>query len=284
MTARNLYRKSLNNVMLSLTGVCAFLTVSTLFIILAYLVYNGASSVNLDFFTKLPRATGESGGGMANAIVGSAEIVGFAALVGIPVGFFTGVYLSEWGGQGTFAFVVRYMCDLLNGVPSIVIGIFAWVVVVRPMHHFSALAGGLALSLMLIPITAKSTEQFLSEVPRSLREGSLALGATKWRTIALVVVPAARKGIMTGIILGIARISGESAPLLFTSLNNEFWSNGLSEPTASLPYMIYTRAISPYDDWHRQAWAAGFVLLTLVLVANIAARLILTRGSSSARG
>jgi len=283
VTARNLYRKTLNNVMLTLTGVCALVTVSTLFVILAYLVYNGATSVNLDFFTKLPKPTGEAGGGMANAILGSAEIVGFAALVGIPFGFMTGVYLSEWGSNGAFAFVVRYMCDLLNGVPSIVIGIFASIVIVKPMGHFSALAGGFALSLMLIPITAKSTEQFLSEIPRSLREGSLALGASKWRTIASVVVPAARKGIMTGIILGIARISGEAAPLLFTSLNNEYWSNGLGEPTASLPYMIYTRALSPYDDWHRQAWAAGLVLLTLVLIANVAARLILTRGST-ARG
>jgi phosphate transport system permease protein len=283
MTAHNLYRKSVNNVMLTLTGVCAFLTVSTLFVILAYLVYNGATSVNLDFFTQLPKGTGETGGGMANAILGSAEIVGIAAVIGIPVGFFTGIYLAEWGGR-TFGFIVRYMCDLLNGVPSIVIGMFAWIVMVRPLHHFSALAGGFALSLMMIPITAKSTEQFLTEIPRALREGSLALGATKWRTIASVVIPAARKGIMTGVILGVARISGESAPLLFTSLNNQYWSNGLSEPTASLPVMIYTHAIAPYDDWHRQAWAAGLVLLGLVLIANIAARLIMTRGMSATRG
>jgi phosphate transport system permease protein len=282
MTARNIYRKGLNNVMLTLTGLCALVTVSTLFVILAYLVYNGGKSVDLNFFTQLPKSPGEAGGGMANAILGSAEIVGIAALIGIPFGFFTGVYLAEWGGR-TFSFLVRYMCDLLNGVPSIVIGMFAWIVVVRPMHHFSALAGGFALSLMMIPITAKSTEQFLSEVPRALREGALALGATKWRSVATVVVPAARKGIMTGIILGIARISGESAPLLFTSLNNQFWSSGLSEPTASLPVMIYSHAIAPYDDWHRQAWAAGLVLLGLVLIANIAARLILTRGSA-ARG
>ena len=282
MTVRNLYRKGLNNVMLTLTGVCALVTVSTLFVILAYLVYNGGKSVDLDFFTQLPRSTGETGGGMANAILGSAEIVGFAALIGIPVGFFTGVYLSEWGGAA-FSFLVRYMADLLNGVPSIVIGMFAWIVVVRTTGHYSALAGGFALSLMMIPITAKSTEQFLQEVPRALREGSLALGAPKWRTIASVVVPAARKGILTGIILGIARISGESAPLLFTSLNNQYWSNGLKEPVASLPVMIYSHAISPYDDWHRQAWAAGLVLLALVLIANIAARLILTRGASAAR-
>lgn len=282
MTVRNIYRKGLNNLMLTLTGLCALLTVSTLFVILAYLVYNGGKSVDLNFFTKLPKSPGEEGGGMANAILGSAEIVGIASLIGIPFGFFTGVYLAEWGGK-TFSFLVRYMCDLLNGVPSIVIGMFAWIVVVKPMHHFSALAGGFALSLMMIPITAKSTEQFLTEVPRALREGALALGATKWRSVATVVVPAARKGIMTGIILGIARISGESAPLLFTSLNNQFWSTGLSEPTASLPVMIYSHAIAPYDDWHRQAWAAGLVLLGLVLIANIAARLILTRGST-ARG
>jgi phosphate transport system permease protein len=280
MTGRNLYRKAVNNIMLTLTGVCALVTVSTLFVILAYLVYNGGKSVDFDFFTQLPRSTGETGGGMANAILGSAEIIAFAAMIGIPVGFFTGVYLSEWGGAA-FSFLVRYMCDLLNGVPSIVIGMFAWIVVVRTTGHYSAVAGGFALSLMMIPITAKSTEQFLQDVPRALREGSLALGAAKWRTIASVVVPAARKGILTGIILGIARISGESAPLLFTSLNNQYWSNGLKEPVASLPVMIYSHAISPYEDWHRQAWAAGLVLLTLVLIANIAARLILTRGTSS---
>ncbi len=168
MTARNIYRKGLNNVMLTLTGLCALVTVSTLFVILAYLVYNGGKSVDLNFFTQLPKSPGEEGGGMANAILGSAEIVGIAALIGIPFGFFTGVYLAEWGGR-TFSFLVRYMCDLLNGVPSIVIGMFAWIVVVKPMHHFSALAGGFALSLMMIPITAKSTEQFLPEVPAGLR-------------------------------------------------------------------------------------------------------------------
>jgi phosphate transport system permease protein len=283
MTARNIYRKGLNNVMLTLTGLCAFVSVSALFVILAYLIYNGGKSVDLNFFTKLPLPPGELGGGMANAILGSVEIVAFASCIGIPIGFFTGVYLAEWGGSGTFAFIVRYMNDLLNGVPSIVIGIFAWVAVVKTMGTYSALAGGFALSLMLIPITAKSTEQFLIEVPRSLREGALALGATKWRSIATVVVPAARKGILTGMILGVARISGESAPLLFTSLNNQFWSTGLREPTASLPVMIYSHAVAPYDDWHRQAWAAGLVLIVLVLIANISARLILTRGGSPSK-
>ena len=279
MISRNTRRYAINNAMLALCGLCAFLTVSTLFLILAYLVYNGGKSISFDFFTKLPLAPGQQGGGMANAILGSAEVVLMATLVGLPVGFFAGIYLAEFGGK-TFSFIVRYTADLLNGVPSIVIGIFAWTIIVVPMHHFSALAGGLALSLMLIPITARSTEQFLLAVPRSMREGALALGANKWRAIATVIVPAARKGIMTGMILGIARISGETAPLLFTSLNNQFWSNGLSEPAATLPVMIFLHAVSPYEDWHRQAWAAGLVLLALVLLANMAARMVISRGIS----
>jgi len=282
MTARDLRRKGVDAFMLGLCAACAFVTVATLFVILGFLVYNGATSVNLNFFTKLPLPPGQDGGGMANAIVGSAQIVIVATLIGLPVGFFSGVYLAEYGGKA-FAFIVRYVADLLNGIPSIVIGIFAWTVIVVPMHHFSALAGSLALSLMLIPITARSTEQFLLEVPRSLREGSLALGAKKWRTVASVIVPAARKGIMTGMILGVARISGEAAPLLFTSLNNQYWSTGLSEPTASLPVMIFLRATSAYDDWHRQAWAAGLVLLALVLLTNIAARMVISRGASLPR-
>jgi phosphate transport system permease protein len=282
MTSRNARRNALNNFMLSLSGLCAFVTVSTLFVILGFLIYNGGKSVDLNFFTKLPLPPGQNGGGMANAILGSAQIVVAATLIGLPIGFFSGIYLAEYGGK-TFAFIVRYVADLLNGIPSIVIGIVAWTVIVVPQHHFSALAGSIALSLMLIPITARNTEQFLLEVPRSLREGSLALGAKKWRTIASVIVPAARKGIMTGMILGVARISGETAPLLFTSLNNQYWSTGLSEPTSSLPVMIFYRAVSPYDDWHRQAWAAGLVLLALVLVANIAARMVISRGASLPR-
>jgi len=265
--------------MLTLTGVFAFVTVSTLFLILAYLLYNGAKSLNPNFFTRLPAPHGETGGGIANAIVGSAEIVLIAALIGIPIGFMAGIYLSEFSGK-VLGFAVRYTADLLNGVPSIVIGIFAWGMVVSPMHGFSALAGGIALSLMLIPITARNTEQFLQEVPRTMREGALALGASKWRTIASVIVPAARRGIMTGIILGVARISGETAPLLFTALGNQFWNTSLTEPTASLPVVIFNYATSPYDDWHQQAWAAGLVLLGLVLTANIAARMIVNRGAA----
>lgn len=280
---RTARRKLISNVMMALTGACTVLTVSTLFLILGYLIYNGGSSLDWAFFTQLPKSPGESGGGMANAILGSAQIIGLAALIGIPVGFFGGIYLSEFGGP-TLSFFVRYTADLLNGVPSIVIGILAWTVIVVPMKHFSALAGALSLSIMLIPVGLRSTEQFLHSVPVNLREGAFALGASKWKTIATVVVPAAAKGIMTGMILGVARISGETAPLLFTALNNQFWSSGFDQPVATLPVMIYTHAISPFDDWHRQAWAAGLVLLGLVLIANISARLILSRGASAQRG
>lgn len=261
--------------MLSLTGLCTLGAISILFFILGYLVWNGGHYINWDFLTKLPKPVGESGGGMANAIVGSGKLLLLAAVTGIPVGFLGGVYLAEFGGT-TFCFLVRYTADLLNGVPSIVMGIFAYSVVVLPMHHFSALAGGLALGVMLIPIVLRSTEEFLRAVPQSLREGALALGATKWKAVSTVVIPAAIRGIATGILLSIARIAGETAPLLFTSFSNRFWSSGWNEPTASLPVMIFTYAISPYDDWHRQAWAAGLVLLVLVLVANVAARTILS--------
>jgi phosphate transport system permease protein len=282
MNTRLLWRRAVNAVMLSLTGLCALLTVSTLFVILGYLVYNGGKSLDWNFFTKLPTGIGEPGGGLANAIVGSMQIVGLAALIGLPVGFLAGVYLSEFEDKA-FASVVRYVADLLNGVPSIVVGLVAWMLVVVPMGHYSGLAGSVALAVMLIPIVTRQTEQFLREVPNSLREGALALGASKWKMIATVVVPAGSKGILTGMILGVARIAGESAPLLFTALGNQFWG-GLNQPTASLPVMIYFRATSPYDDWHRQAWAAGLVLIGMVLIANIAARLVLARGISVPRG
>ena len=281
MDARTRRRYAVNTIMLSLTGVCTFLTVSVLFLILGYLVWNGGKSLDWNFFTQLPKPPGENGGGLANAIVGSAKVVMLATLFGLPIGFLGGVYLSEFGGR-TFPPVIRYMADLLNGVPSIVIGIFAWTMVVRPMRHYSAWAGGFALSLMLIPITVRSTEQFLRAVPQAMREGALALGASRWKTVATVVVPASIAGVLTGMILGVARIAGETAPLLFTCLGNNFWSS-LNEPTASLPVMIYKLAISPYDDWHRQAWAAGLVLLGMVLLSNIAARLILSRGTGPAR-
>jgi phosphate transport system permease protein len=281
--SRLAYRKIVNRVMLSVTGLCTVITVAALFVILGYLVYNGGKSLNWAFFTQTPVPHGEVGGGMANAIVGSATMVMLASAIGLPVGFLGGVYLAEFGGK-TFGFMVRYMSDLLNGVPSIVIGIFAWTVVVVPMHTYSAWAGGFALSLMLIPITLRSTEQFMLTVPRSLREGALALGAPKWKVVSTVVVPAAMRGIATGMILAVARIAGETAPLLFTALNNQYWANGLNQPTASLPVMIYNDATAPYDDMHRQAWAAGLVLLGLVLMTNIAARFILSRGIAVQKG
>lgn len=283
MNLRTAWRKAVNAVMLSLTGLCTLLTVSVLFFILGYLIWNGGGAINWAFFTQLPKPVGETGGGMANAIVGSAKLLLLAALTGVPIGFMGGVYLAEFGGK-TFSFLVRYTTDLLNGVPSIVMGIFAYTVIVLPMKHFSTLAGGLALGVMMIPIAVRSTEEFLRTVPVTLREGALALGASKWKTIVTVVIPAAFRGIMTGIILDLARVAGETAPLLFTAFNNRFWSSGWDQPTASLPVMIFTYAIAPYDDWHRQAWAAGLVLLTLVLLANIAARVILARKLSSATG
>jgi phosphate transport system permease protein len=276
---RMIWRKSLNYVMLSLTGVAAFGVVSILFLILGYLIWNGGKSLSWNFFTQLPKPVGESGGGMANAIVGSLKLLMLAALMGLPVGLLAGVYLAEFGGK-TFSFVIRYTTDLLNGVPSIVIGIFAFSLVVLPVKHFSALAGGVALGMMVIPITVRSTEEFLRAVPGSLREGAMALGASKWKTIVTVVLPAASGGILTGMLLALARVAGETAPLLFTAFGNRFWSPGFEQPTASLPVMIYTYAIAPYDDWHRQAWAAGLVLLGLVLVANLGARLLLNRGSA----
>jgi phosphate transport system permease protein len=276
------WRKFVSNFMLTMTGVCAVVAVSALFFILGYLVYNGGTSISWNFFTKLPAPVGETGGGMANAILGSAKLLALATLFGVPVGFLGAVYLAEFSGA-KIAFIVRYAADLLNGTPSIVIGIFAYTLVVHPFNHFSTYAGGFALGLMMIPITLRSTEDFLLAVPRTLREGAMALGASKWKTIVTVIVPAAYRGILTAILLAFARVAGETAPLLFTALGNRYWSHGLNEPTASLPVMIYTYAISAYDDWHRQAWAAGLVLLALILIINIVARAILSRGVSVPR-
>ncbi|HZP00886.1 MAG TPA: phosphate ABC transporter permease PstA [Terriglobia bacterium] len=283
MTRRTVWRKTVNTVMLSLTGLCTLATACVLFFILGYLVWHGARAINWDFLTKLPKPVGEAGGGMANAIVGSAKLLLLASLTGVPIGFLGGVYLAEFGGR-TFSFLVRYITDLLNGVPSIVMGIFAYTMVVLPMKHFSTLAGGLALGVMMIPIAVRSTEESLRIVPHTLREGAQALGASKWKAVATVVVPAAVRGIVTGIMLDLARVAGETAPLLFTAFNNRFWSPGWNQPTASLPVMIFTYAIAPYEDWHRQAWAAGLVLLSLVFLANVTARFVLGRKLSSAAG
>ena len=282
MTLRTVWRKSLNVVMLSLTGVCALITVSALIVILGYLARNGATALHWSFFTNLPAPVGETGGGIANAITGSAKLLLLATLVGVPIGLLGAIYVAEYASPVP-AFVVRYATDLLNGVPSIVMGIFAWTIVVVPMHSFSAYAGGFALGVMMVPIILRSSEEFLRTVPRSLREGAMALGTSKWRTIATVVVPAAAGGIVTAILLSLSRVAGETAPLLFTAFGNRFWSHGWNEPVASLPVVIYTYAVSPYDDWHRQAWAAGLVLLGLVLVTNLVCRALLARRATQRR-
>ncbi len=270
-----MWRRFVNAFMFGLTGFCTLLTVGTLFFILGYLLYHGGLALHWSFFTKLPLPVGETGGGFANAIVGTGKLLVITVLIGVPVGFMGGVYLSEFGGAA-FSSVIRYTADLLNGVPSIVIGILAYALVVVRAKQFSTFAGGFALSLMVIPITLRSTEQFLRAVPQTLREGALALGASKWKAVATVIIPAAMRGILTGTILGVARVAGETAPLLFTAFSNRYWSPGWLQPTASLPVMVYTYALSPYEDWHRQAWAGGLVLLSMMLVANVAARLILS--------
>jgi phosphate transport system permease protein len=275
-------RKAVNAVMFTITGLCTLFATGTLVFILGYLFIHGGKSLSWNFFTKLPTPVGESGGGMANAILGSAKLLAVAMVVGVPLGFLGGVYLAEFGGS-TFSFIVRYTTDLLNGVPSIVIGIFAYTVIVLPQKHFSTLAGGLALGVMMIPIAVRSTEEFLRAVPVSLREGAVALGASKATAILTVVIPAAKNGIMTGIMLNLARVAGETAPLLFTSFSNRYWSPGWEQPTAALPVMIFTYAIAPYEDWHQQAWSAGFVLLTLVLAVNVIARMILSKTRHIAR-
>jgi phosphate transport system permease protein len=269
-------RKLTGRVMFGLTALFTLLTVSSLFFILGYLLWHGLRSIDFAFFTELPKPPGEVGGGMANAIAGSAELLLIATLISAPTGFLAGVYLSEFGNR-QFSGLVRYVTDLLNGVPSIVVGIFAYALVVAPLGHFSIFAGALALSAIFIPIAVRTTEQFLQSVPQSFREAALALGAPKWKAIATVVAPAAFPSLATGMLLGIARIAGETAPLLFTSFGNPFWSLSPNQPASSLPVMIFTYAISAYDDWHRQAWAAGLILLALILSINVSVRLLLPR-------
>jgi phosphate transport system permease protein len=239
--------------------------------ILFYVVSQGIQALNWDFFTKTPVPVGEKGGGMANAIVGSLMMSGLGALMAVPVGILSGIYMSEYAGS-RLASAVRFAADTLNGVPSIVIGVFAYTIVVLPFRQFSMIAGGVALGTMMIPIIARNTEELLRLVPHTLREGALALGATRGRAIMTVVLPAALPGIITGVVLALARIAGETAPLLFTSLNNGFWNLDPTQPTASLTVQIYTYATSPYEDWHRQAWAGALVLVSIVLICSILAR------------
>jgi phosphate transport system permease protein len=269
-------RQAFNLLAFGVTGLCALITIGVLFFILGYIAYHGISSLNVDFFTKLPTPVGETGGGMANAIIGSIKLLLMASLIGIPIGFLGGVYLSEFG-RGKIAFLVRYAADVLNGTPSIVMGIFAYTILVLPFKQFSAVAGGFALGVMMIPISLRSTEEFLKVVPHNVREAGLALGLPMWKVVSFIVIPTAFSGLLTGAMLNISRVAGETAPLLFTAFSNRYWAKGWLEPIASLPVMIFTYAISPYEDWHRQAWAAALVLMLLVLFTNIFARLMLRR-------
>jgi phosphate transport system permease protein len=265
-------RRAVSAVMTSLTALCTLIAVGALAIILSYIALRGIGALNFRFLVETPRPVGE-GGGIGNAIAGSAVLLALACVVGIPVGIATGVYLSEIG-KGWFASLVRFLIDTLTGIPSIVTGIFIYAVLVLRMKHFSAISGGVALALIMIPIVARTTEEMIRLVPHSMREGALALGAPQWRVTLGVVLPAAASGIATGAMLAIARVSGETAPLLFTAFGSRFFPNGLNEPIASLTVQIYNYAISPYDEWHAQAWAATLVLMTLILVINITVRFL----------
>jgi len=276
-------RQVKSNVIVFLCGASVVAALVPLAMILFYVISHGAAALNWDFFTQIPKPVGESGGGMANAIVGTLILIAIAGSIAVPVGVVAGIHLAEYGGT-RFAFAVRFAADVLNGVPSIVIGIFAYGLVVLPVHRFSALAGGFALAIMMIPIVTRTTEELLKLVPPGLREGALALGATRTRAMFTVIVPAALPGIVTGILLALARIAGETAPLLFTAFGNRFWSTSLTQPIGSLTVQIFTYAISPYEDWHRQAWAGAFVLVAMILILSILARLVTRRLERMSRG
>ncbi len=269
-------RHVVNSIMVGLVVLSAVIATLPLLFILGHLIAEGGGSVRWHFFTNMPKPVGESGGGMANAIVGTLILIALGSMFGLPVGIGAGLYLAEHRGA-RLANVVRFLSDVLNGLPSIVMGIFAWQFLVRPIGHFSALAGGVALGAMMIPMVARTTEEIVLTVPISLREAALALGYARWRTSLTIVLRTASAGIVTGALVSIARIAGETAPLLFTAFGNQFWSTSLAQPIAALPLQIYTYAISPYDDWHAQAWAGALVLILLVLVISLFAR-IATRG------
>ncbi|MBS1519233.1 MAG: phosphate ABC transporter permease PstA [Bacteroidetes bacterium] len=266
-------RKFVNSLMIFLCVVSSVLTILPLLYIFIYTTQSGISALNIDFFTKLPKPVGETGGGMANAIVGSGILIGIGGLIGIPIGILGGIYIAEYS-KSFLAGVIKFTTDVLSGVPSIVVGIFAYGVVVLSMQSFSALAGGFALGILMIPTVTKITEEMLKLVPQSLREASLALGVSRWKTTLKVVLKTASSGIITGVLLAIARAAGETAPLLFTAFGNSFWQTRLDQPIAALPLQIFVYAISPYEDWHRQAWAGAFVLIFLVFVVNFLVRFV----------
>ena len=265
------FRKLLSSAFVVFCAASVLIALVPLAFILFFVVTQGMRAVNLDFFTHMPRPVGEAGGGMANSIVGTLIVTGLAALMAVPIGIVSGIYMSEYAGT-RFASAARFAADTLNGVPSIVIGVFAYGVAVLPFKQFSAIAGGFALGIMMIPIIARTTEELLLLVPGSMREGALALGATRARAVFTVVLPAALPGIVTGVVLSLARIAGETAPLLFTASNNAFFTTKLNQPISSLTVQVFTYAISPYEDWHRQAWAGALVLVTIVLICSLLAR------------
>ena len=273
------WRKIKNALASTGTFISAVLVIAPLGLVFFHLLVNGASSVNWDFFTNLPKPVGEAGGGMANAIVGSLELLAFAGVIGIPVGVLGGVYLAEYGSARINS-ILRFLADVLNGIPSITWGVVVYGLVVLRFKSFSAYAGGLALGLIMIPLILRTTEEVVLLVPNGYREAALALGVSRWKTIVHIVMKTASKGIITGILLALARVGGETAPLLFTAFGNHFWNHSLSQPIAALPLQIFTYAISPYDDWHRQAWAGALVLVTGVFCVNVLVR-ILTRGRAA---
>lgn len=271
------YRKNINRLMLCVVVFFTMLALIPLVSIISYIFFKGYAAINFDFFTRLPAAVGEEGGGVGNAIVGTFILVGIASLVGLPVGIFAAIYLNEYRATGMFPAIVRFVVDVLLGIPSVVIGIFAYLAFVRPFGNFSAISGGLSLGLIMIPIVTRSTEEILRLVPNAIREGAYALGISKWKTILRIVIPFSMKGIVTGVMLGVARVAGETAPLLLTAFGNHFWSHNLTEPIASLPAQIFEYAKSPFEDWIQKAWGAAMVLILFVLLLNIIAR-VLTRG------
>jgi phosphate transport system permease protein len=276
-TERTIRRRRIrSSIMVGLMYAAALIAILPLILIVIHLLRLGGGAINVDFFTKMPKPPGEPGGGMANAIVGTLIIIGLASAVGLPVGIGAGLYLAE--KQATFlATTVRYLADVLNGLPSIVMGIFAWQLLVRPMNHFSALAGGVALGAMMVPMVTRTTEEMVRLVPTSLREAALALGYSRWRTSLSIILRTAMGGIVTGALVAMARIAGETAPLLFTTLGNAFWSTSLKAPIAALPLQIFTYAITPYDNWIAQAWAGALVLVAIVFVISLAARVATRR-------
>jgi len=282
MSGRSLRRHVTSGLMTGLVAALSFTAVLALVLILGDLIAKGASSLNWDFFTKNPVPTGQTGGGVANAIVGTGVIVGLAALFGLPVGVGTGLYLAEYG-SGRLGWIVRFVADVLNGTPSIVIGIFAWTWLVRPMKGYSALAGSVALAALMVPMIARTTEEMVRLVPHSLREAALALGYPRWRTSLRVVARTALAGIVTGCLVGVARIAGETAPLIFTALGNQNFTTNITQPMQTLPHQIYEYATGPFEEWHRLAWASALVLMGLVLLLGVTARWAIRQRHGAAR-